>query len=44
MGGKAEERLRWKEALHSLEVEFERDFGLSKVAGRALVQRIGTVS
>lgn len=41
MGGKPEERLRWKEALHSLEVEFERDFGLSKVASRALVQRIG---
>ena len=41
MGGKAEERLRWKEELHSLEVEFERDFGLSKVTSRALVLRIG---
>ncbi len=41
MGGKPEDRLRWKETLHSLGVELERDFGLSKVASRALVQRIG---
>ena len=41
MGGKPEDRLRWKETLHSLGFELERDFGLSKVASRALVQRIG---
>ncbi len=41
MGGKPEERLRWKEHLHSLGVELERDFGLSAIASRALLQRIG---
>ena len=41
MGGRAEERLRWKEVVHSLKVELERDFGLSKVTSRALVLRIG---
>lgn len=41
MGGKAESRLGWKEPLHSLEVELERDYGLSAIASRALVQRIG---
>lgn len=41
MGGRAEERLGWKEPLHSLEVELERDFGLSVVGSRALVRRIG---
>ncbi len=41
MGGKAEDRLRWKEAMHSLGVELERDFGLPKVASRALVCRLG---
>jgi hypothetical protein len=41
MGGKAEGRLYWKEPLHSLGVELERDFGLSAIASRALVQRIG---
>jgi hypothetical protein len=40
MGGKAEERLSWKEPLHSLEVELERDFGLSLVSSRALVRRM----
>jgi hypothetical protein len=34
------ERLRWKEPLHSLEVELQRDFGLSVVASRALVRRL----
>ncbi len=36
MGGKTEGRLYWKEPLHSLEVELERDFGLSAIASRAL--------
>ncbi len=40
MGGKPEDRLRWKEPLHSLGVELERDFGLSAIASRALVHRI----
>jgi len=40
MGGRAEERLGWKEPLHSLEVELERDFGLSLVGSRALVRRM----
>jgi hypothetical protein len=40
MGGKAEERLRWKEPLHSLEVELRREFGLSPVCSRALVRRL----
>ena len=43
MGGKPEDRLRWKEPLHSLGVEFERDYGLSAIASRALVRRIGEV-
>jgi hypothetical protein len=29
-----------KEALHSLEIELERDFGLSVVASRALIKGI----
>ncbi len=41
MGGKAEERLGWKEPVHSLEVELQRDFGLSPVGSRALIRRIG---
>ena len=41
MGGRPEDRLQWKEALHSLEIELERDFGLSKISSRALVLRIG---
>jgi hypothetical protein len=40
MGGRAEERLRWKEPLHSLEVELQGDYGLSPVCSRALVRRI----
>ena len=40
MGGKPEDRLRWKEPLHSLGVELERDYGLSAIASRALVKRI----
>lgn len=40
MGGKPEDRLHWKEPLHSLGVELERDFGLSSIASRALVHRI----
>ena len=40
MGGSAEDRLRWKEPLHSLEVELQRDYGLSVVASRALRLRI----
>ena len=40
MGGKAEERLSWKEPMHSLEVELQRDFGLSVVASRALRLRL----
>lgn len=39
--GKPEERLCWKEPLHSLGVELERDYGLSAIASRALVRRIG---
>jgi hypothetical protein len=31
MGGTAEDRLRWKEPLHSFEVELQREFGLSVV-------------
>lgn len=40
MGGTPIERLRWKEPLHSLEVELQHDFGLSVVASRALVRRL----
>lgn len=43
MGGKPEDRLLWKEPLHSLEVELEREYGLSPVQGRALVRRIGEI-
>lgn len=41
MGGSPEKRLFWKEPLHSLGIEFERDYGLSTIASRALVKRIG---
>jgi hypothetical protein len=41
MGGSAEERLQWKEPLHSFEIELQRDFGLSPVASQALVRRLG---
>lgn len=41
MGGSAEERLQWKEPLHSLEIELQRDFGMSPVASQALVKRLG---
>jgi len=41
MGGKAEERLHWKQPLHSLEVELQREFGLSPIGSRALIRRIG---
>jgi len=40
MGGSTIERLRWKEPLHSLEVELQRDYGLSVVASRALMRRL----
>jgi len=40
MGGNATDRLRWKEPLHSLEVELQRDFGLTPVSSRALVRRV----
>ena len=40
MGGNTEERLRWKEPLHSLEIELQGEFGLSPVASRALVRRL----
>ena len=40
MGGKPEDRLQWKEPLHSLGVELERDYGLSPIASRALVKRV----
>jgi hypothetical protein len=40
MGGRAAERLGWKEPLHSLRIELERDFGLSAISSRALVRRI----
>ena len=39
MGGNTEERLRWKEPLHSFEVELQGEFGLSPVASRALIRR-----
>ena len=41
MGGRSRDRLRWKEPMHSLEVELQRDFGLSPVASKALVLRMG---
>lgn len=41
MGGDAEQRLAWKEPLQALEVELQRDFGLTPVASRALVRRLG---
>lgn len=40
MGGDPGDRLRWKEPLHSLGVELERDYGLSSIASRALVKRV----
>ena len=43
MGGKTEERLSWKEPMHSLEVELEREYGLSPVQARALVRRVGEI-
>lgn len=41
MGGDATERLRWKEPLHSLQVELLRDYGLTRISARALVLRLG---
>ena len=38
MGGKAEGRLYWKEPLHSLGVELERDFGLTDIVVTCLDQ------
>lgn len=43
MGGDVMDRLGWKEPLHSLEVELQREYGLSAVASRALIVRIGEV-
>jgi len=43
MGGDVRDRLRWKETFHSLEVELQSEYGLSPVASRALIQRIGEV-
>lgn len=40
MGGDPSDRLRWKEPLYSLEVELQRDFGLTPVSSRALLRRI----
>lgn len=40
MEDRKEGRLRWKEPLHSLEVELQRDYGLSAVASRALRLRV----
>ncbi|OGV88240.1 MAG: hypothetical protein A3K19_11595 [Lentisphaerae bacterium RIFOXYB12_FULL_65_16] len=41
MGGQEQDRLSWKEPLHSLEIELQHEFGLSLVSSRALVKRIG---
>lgn len=41
MGGSASDRLSWKEPLHSLEVELQRDYGLTPVSSRALLRRLG---
>lgn len=41
MGGKPEERLRCKEPFHSLEVELQREFGLTPIGSKALIRRIG---
>ena len=41
MGGDESERLSWKEPLHSLEIELQRDYGLTPVASQALVKRLG---
>ena len=40
MGGTPEDRLRWKEPLHSFEIELQGEFGLTPVASRALVRRV----
>jgi hypothetical protein len=40
VGGRPDERLRWKEPLHSLQVELRREFGLSPVCSRALIRRL----
>ena len=40
MGGTPQERLRWKEPLHSLEIELQGEYGLTPVASRALVRRL----
>jgi transposase len=41
MGGDESERLSWKQPLHSLEIELQRDYGLTPVSSRALVTRLG---
>jgi len=41
VGGSPSERLSWKEPLHSLEIELQRDYGLTVVSSRALVRRLG---
>jgi hypothetical protein len=41
MGGNESERLSWKEPLHSLEIELQRDYGLTPVASQALLKRLG---
>jgi len=43
MGGDVIDRLGWKETFHSLEVELQAEYGLSPVASRALIRRIGEV-
>ena len=43
MGGDRVERWSWKEPLHSLQVELEGEYGLSPVAAKALIRRIGEV-
>jgi len=40
MAGDADERLSWKEPIHSLQVELQQDFGLSLVESKALIRRL----
>ena len=40
MGGDPTDRLGWKEPLHSLQVELQRDYGLSAISSRALLRRL----
>lgn len=40
MAGDPTNRLAWKEPLHSLQVELQRDYGLSAISSRALLRRL----